>query len=64
MALGPARVHADEHLGPVARFGAAAAGLNLQERVGGVLRAAEHRAQFECIELRLDFAELRLNLGF
>ena len=64
VALGPARVHAQEHLGPVAGLGAAGAGLDLEEGVAGVLRAAEHGPQLEVVELLLEPGQFLLQLGF
>ena len=48
--LGPAAVHAQEHLGPVASLGAAGAGLDPEVGVAGVLRPAQHRLQLEVVE--------------
>jgi hypothetical protein len=41
VSLGPAQVHAQQHLGPVVRFGAAAAGADRQERAALVVFARE-----------------------
>src|SRR5205085_7766828 len=54
--LRPARIHAHEHLRPVARFGASAAGLDSEERVAGILRPAEHRLKLKIVELPLKVA--------
>ena len=50
--LGPARVHAQQHLRPVLRVGAARAGVDLADRVALVVLAAEQRAQLEPVERR------------
>ena len=49
--LAPAQVHAQQHLGPVLRLGAAGAGLNVEERVVRVHLAREHAAELEPLEL-------------
>ena len=59
----PSAVHAEEHLGPVARLGAAAAGLDREESVGGVLRAGEHRPQLEVAEASSRAGELLSPVG-
>ena len=41
-ALGPAEIHAQEHLGPVLRLGAAGAGMDGDDGVLAVVLAAEH----------------------
>ncbi len=41
-ALGPAQVHAQQHLGPVLRLGAAGARMNRDDRVLAIVLAAEH----------------------
>ena len=63
MLLGPAGVHAHEHLGPVAGVGAAGAGLDAEKGVGPVLRAGHHRLEFECLEPRLGLGQFRFELG-
>ena len=45
--LGPAQVHAQQHLGPVLALSAAGAGVNGDDGVHRVGLAAEHRAGFE-----------------
>ena len=57
MPLGPARVHAHEHLGPVARFGAALPRLDANEGVAAVLRSAQHGPQFEVAELLFELGQ-------
>ena len=49
--LGPARVHAHEHLRPVLRFGAAGAGADLELRVAEIIGTAQERSHLE----RVDF---------
>ena len=51
-ALGPALVHAQQHLGPVLRVGAAGAGVHLAHRVELVVLAREERLQLERAEAR------------
>ena len=51
--FGPHQVHAQEHLGPVAGLGAAGAGVDRDEGVAVVVRAAEHRLKLERLEVRL-----------
>ena len=63
MALGPAGIEAQEHLRPIAGFGATGARLNLEEGVAGVLRTAKHGPQFKIIQPPLGAAQLRLQLG-
>ena len=41
-ALGPAQVHAQQHLGPVLRLGAAGAGMDRDDGVLAIVLAAEH----------------------
>jgi hypothetical protein len=42
--LGPAQVHAKEHLGPVGGFGPAGPGADSQERIALVVFTAEEKA--------------------
>ena len=49
VALGPAHVHTQEHLGPVAAFGATRAGVDVQDRVEGVLLVAHHVLEFQLL---------------
>ena len=58
-ALGPPRVHAHEHLGPVLRFETARARVDRQQGMAMIVGALEHGAEFE----RLDRASQRLDLG-
>jgi hypothetical protein len=50
--LAPAQVHAQQHLGPVLRFRAAGAGLDVDERVRGIHLAGEHALEFELLDFR------------
>src|SRR5262249_16938555 len=61
-ALAPAEVHAEEHLGPVLRLEAAGAGVNLDDRVPGVVLAAEQLGELEGGELALDLVDLLAEL--
>ena len=49
-ALGPAEVHAQKHLGPVLRFGAAGAGMNGDDSIARVVFTREQHAGFELAE--------------
>ena len=62
--LGPTGVSAQQHLRPVARFGAARAGLNAEKGIAGILRPAEHRPQFEIVEPLFDAGQLGCQLLF
>ena len=61
--LGPAQVHAQQHLGPVLGVGAARAGVDGDDRVAGVVLAAEEARLFELGQAALDRRQLRLQLG-
>jgi len=56
--LAPPQVHAQQHLGPVLRLGAAGAGLDVEERVVCVHLAGEHPAEFESRDLLLEALHL------
>ena len=58
--LGPAQVHAQQHLGPVLGVGAAGSGADRDDRVAAVVRAAEQARLLELGEPRLDRAQLRV----
>ena len=51
LALGPARVHAQQHLRPVLRLRAAGAGVYGEDGVVAVVRAAEHQPKLQAVEL-------------
>ena len=48
---GPAQVHAQQHLGPVLRVGAARVGLDRHDRVAAVVLAGEERVLLQPLEL-------------
>ncbi len=56
--LRPAQVHPQQDLGPVLRVGAAGAGVDGDDRVAGVVLAAEQARLFELGEALLDRADL------
>ena len=57
-------VHAEQHLGPVLRVGAAGAGVDLADRVALVVLTAEQRAQLEPVELGRDLRDPVRDLTF
>ena len=63
----PAEVHAEEHLGPVLRVGAARPGRDRDDRVAGVVLAVEERLLLQAGELGADrrdlLGDLRLERG-
>ncbi len=60
---GPAQVHAQQHLGPVLRVGAARAGVNRDDSVAGVVLAVEQRVLLEPLELAAERLQLGLDVG-
>src|SRR5207248_3416534 len=50
-ALDPALIHAQEHVGPIARFGATGAGMNRNERVRAIALAGKKLPQLEFLQL-------------
>ena len=52
-ALGVFQVLAQQHAGPVLRFGAARAGLDVDEAIAGVGRLVEHAAKFQLLDRAL-----------
>ena len=56
--LAPAFVHAQEHLRPVARFRAASAAVDGDERAGLVVLAGEELLEFKVLQLRARAGEL------
>ena len=62
MLLGPAQVHAQQHLGPVLALGAAGAGGHLQEGVVVVGLAGQHRFQLQPVDLLLHPLQVALDL--
>ena len=63
MALGPAGVHAVEHLGPVLGLGAAGASVELQNGVGVVILAGEQGGHPGLLHLLLQDCEALLQFG-
>ena len=61
--LGPARVHAQQHAGPVLAFGAAGAGMDFEIGVVGVGFARQQRFELAPRGLGLERLEHRLGLG-
>ena len=61
-AVRPALVHAQHHLGPVLRVGAAGAGMDRDDRVAGVVLAVEQRVLLQARELLAERLELGLDL--
>ena len=52
--VGPAQVHAQQHLRPVLRLGAAGAGLDVEEAVVRIHLAREHALELEARDLAFD----------
>jgi hypothetical protein len=50
--LAPAQVHAQQHLGPILRLGAAGAGLDVDERIRRIHLARKHALEFELLDFR------------
>ena len=61
--LGPARVHAQQHAGPVLAFGAAGAGMDLEIGFVGVGLARQQRFELAPRRFGLELLEHRLGLG-
>ena len=62
-ALRPLQVHAQEHLGPVLRLGAARAGMNGDDGVGAIVLAAKHLLGLGGVDLLLKLVEAALEIG-
>ncbi len=60
--LRPLQIHAQQHLGPVLRFGSAGTGLNLEKCVVRVEFAVEHAAELEVTEFRIHGAEFAFDV--
>jgi hypothetical protein len=56
--LGPLEIHAQQHLGPVLRLGAAGAGLDVDERVHRIHLAGEHALELQLADLRLELGQV------
>src|SRR5262249_56928461 len=54
----PAQVHAQRHLGPVLRLGAARAGLDVDERVRRIHLAGEHALELELADFRFETVDV------
>ena len=61
--LGPARVHAQQHVGPVLALGAARAGVDLEIAVVAVRLAGEQRLELAARDLGLERAQRLLGVG-
>ena len=55
--LGPARIHAQQHVGPVLAFGAAGAGMDLEVGIVGIGLAREQRLELAPRHLGLELPE-------
>ena len=55
--VGPAQVHPQQHLGPVARLGPACAGVDAQIGVVPIVRTVEHLLEFEPSDASLERGE-------
>ncbi len=62
-ALGPAQVHAQQHLGPVLRLGAAGAGVDGEKNVGAVVLAGEQGADLLGVDLGGKLLQVAADLG-
>ena len=60
--LPPSQVHPEQHFGPVLGLGAARAGLDVQERVGGVHLAREHPAELQGAEVFVQRRDVAVHL--
>ena len=63
MPLRPAQVHAQEHLGPVGRLGAAGAGADRQDRVAVVVLAGEQERGPLAAEVAVELGRVAVQLG-
>ncbi len=63
LVLGPAQVHAQQHFGPVLGLGAAGAGLDVDEGVGGIVGAGEHAGELEALDVGADRGDVTGHLG-
>jgi hypothetical protein len=64
VALGPAQIHPQQHLGPVGGFGAACAGADRQDRRPVVVLAGEQQGGAFPAELGLQRGRIAVQLGF
>src|SRR5688572_32107361 len=56
--FGPALIHAHEHAGPIARFGATGAGVDAEDAVVFVVRTVEQDAEFYGVEFGLEALDI------
>jgi hypothetical protein len=56
--LAPAQVHAQHHLGPVLRLGAAGAGLDVDECIRRIHLAGEHALELELLDFRREVVDV------
>ena len=56
-ALGPAEIHAKQHLRPILRLGAAGAWMDGHDRVLAIVLAAEHLLRFASFDFRAEIVE-------
>jgi hypothetical protein len=61
--LGPARIHAQQHIGPVLALGAAGAGMDFEVTVVGVRFAGQERLELAPRDLAFQLAQRRLGLA-
>jgi hypothetical protein len=61
--LGPAQVHAQDHIGPVLGFGATGARLDVEVGIVGIQLAGEHAPEFEFGDAFLESPQIALDLG-
>ena len=59
MRLGPAQIHAQQHLGPVLRLGASGARLDIDEGVGGIHFPREHAPELQIGDAPLEALQVR-----
>ena len=59
----PAQVHAQQHLRPVLRFGAAGARLNVHERIVGIHLAVKHALELEIAHAAFEAHGIALDVG-
>src|SRR5207237_2596088 len=54
-AFAPTLIHAQKHVGPIASFGAAGAGVDVEDAIAFVVRAGEQRTKFKRFEFAFEF---------
>ena len=64
VALGPAAVHAQQHLRPVLRLCSARTGVQRQDGIVGIVRAGEQHLKLQSLEAFSNRCELRLDVIF